>query len=204
VGVDEPLAAEDQEPSLDASATESGAQRTDVEAARARVDAARVATSWDWSDYVPLLSAVVQPGYQNPPTLTVPLWSLQAQLVLSIPLYDGGLRYGQQKERRANQKQAEALLEQAQRQASAEVRTALGQVAAADQALTAARASATQATRVLALSEQAFKAGASTNLELVDAERRARDAATVVARAEDAARQARLELLAASGAFPRR
>jgi outer membrane protein TolC len=202
MGADEPFAAEDTEPPWSSSAEADISPRTDVMAAQARVDAARVGTSWDWSDYLPLLTAVVQPGYQNPPTLTVPLWSMQAQLVLSIPLYDGGLRYGQQKERRALQQQAEALLDQARRQASAEVRSALGQVKAADEALAAARVSTTQARRVLSLAEQAFQAGGSTNLEVVDAERRARDAETGMALAEDAARQARLELLAAGGLFP--
>jgi outer membrane protein TolC len=48
----------------------------------------------------------------------------------------------------------------------------------------------------------AYEAGASTNIEVIDAERRARDAATVVVIAEDASRQARLDLLAASGRFP--
>ncbi len=203
VGVDEALAAEDQEPELSEHAAEID-QRTDVQAAQARLDAAKVATSWDWSDYLPLLSAIIQPGYQNPPTLTVPLTNFQAQLVLSLPLYDGGLRYGQQHERRANETQAAALLEQTRRQATSEVRAALGQVTQADQALEAARLSAKQAARVLTLSEQAFQAGGSTNIEVVDAERRARDAATAVALAEDASRQARLELLAAGGAFPKK
>jgi outer membrane protein TolC len=204
VGVDDALSAVDEEPALSADDTPHVDQRTDVAAAQARLDSAKVATSWDWADYLPLLTAIVQPGYQNPPTLTIPLTNFQAQLVLSIPLYDGGLRYGQQKERRANQAQAEALLEQTRRQASSEVRGALGQVTEADAALAAARQSATQANRVLKLSEDAFRAGASTNIEVIDAERRARDAATQVALAEDAARQARLELLAAGGAFPKR
>ena len=43
---------------------------------------------------------------------------------------------------------------------------------------------------------------ASTNLEVIDAERRARDAVVTAALSEDAARQARLDLLAASGSFP--
>jgi hypothetical protein len=37
---------------------------------------------------------------------------------------------------------------------------------------------------------------------VVDAQRRARDADTAVALAEDAARQARLDLLLSTGAFP--
>ena len=41
-----------------------------------------------------------------------------------------------------------------------------------------------------------------TNIEVIDAERQARDAESQVALAEDAARQARLDLLVATGAFP--
>jgi outer membrane protein TolC len=204
LGLDTAISAVDEEPGLalpenvDTTANE----RTDVKAARSRAEAANVATSWEWSDYTPLLTAVVQPAYQNPPTLTVPLWSFQAQLVLSIPLYDGGLRYGQQHERRALEEQSRAQLELVKRQASAEVRAALAQVTQADEALLAAREAAVQARRTLELSQQAFRAGASTNIEVVDAERRSRDAETGVALAEDAARQARLEVLAASGRFP--
>lgn len=203
VGADEPLDAADVEPPLGETGAAPGIDaRLDVKAARGRREAAQVGASWEWADYMPLLSAVLQPAYQNPPTLTVPLWSFQAQLVLSIPLYDGGLRYAQQRERRAAAEQAEALLEQAERQASSEVRAALAQVKEADLALRAARDAAAQASRTLTLAQDAFRAGAATNIEVVDAERRARDADTAVALAEDAARQARLELLAASGAFP--
>ncbi|MFT3710703.1 MAG: TolC family protein [Archangium sp.] len=204
LGVDDAISAVDEEPglALPDNVDTTAAQRTDVKAANARLEATRIGTSWDWSDYTPLLTAIVQPAYQNPPTLTVPLWSFQAQLVLSIPLYDGGLRYGQQHERRALEDQSRAQLELVKRQASAEVRAALAQVTQADEALLAARDAATQAKRTLELSQQAFRAGASTNIEVVDAERRSRDAETSVALAEDAARQARLEVLAASGHFP--
>jgi len=203
VGVDEALTAQDEEPKLDANgAPGDGTARTDVKAAAARLDAAHVATTWDFSDYMPLLTAVVQPGYQNPATPTLPTWNFQAQLVLSIPLYDGGLRYGQERERRAIEQQQRAQFELVQRQANADVRAALAQVQQADEALTAARDAAAQAKRTLDLSQQALRAGASTNIEVVDAERRSRDADTSVALAEDAARQARLEVLAASGKFP--
>jgi outer membrane protein TolC len=204
VGLEAGVSAQDEEPVLTvpSEVDVSAAARTDVKAAQSRLDATKVGTAWDWSDYTPLLSAIVQPIYQNPPTLTLPLWSFQAQLVLSLPLYDGGLRYGQQRERRALEEQATAQLEAVHRQASSEVRAALAQVTQADEALAAARDAATQASRTLDLSQQAFRAGASTNLEVVDAERRSRDADTQVALAEDAARQARLEVLAASGQFP--
>jgi outer membrane protein TolC len=55
---------------------------------------------------------------------------------------------------------------------------------------------------VLALVEQAYKTGTSTSLDVNDAQQRARDAETAAAVIEDAVRQARLDLLAATGYFP--
>ena len=52
------------------------------------------------------------------------------------------------------------------------------------------------------VSDVAFRAGATTNIEVVDAQRRARDADTVVALSENEVRQARLALLNALGRFP--
>ena len=60
------------------------------------------------------------------------------------------------------------------------------------------------ASEAVELSTLAYRAGATTNLEVVDAERRARDAAIAATQAEDAARQAQLDLLIASGQFPAR
>jgi outer membrane protein TolC len=53
------------------------------------------------------------------------------------------------------------------------------------------------------ITDVAFRAGANTNIEVIDAQRRARDAETGVAIAEHALRRAQLELLVATGRFPR-
>ena len=53
------------------------------------------------------------------------------------------------------------------------------------------------------ITDVAFRAGATTNLEVIDAQRRARDTETIAAVAEDRVRQARLDLLVALGLFPR-
>jgi outer membrane protein TolC len=65
-----------------------------------------------------------------------------------------------------------------------------------------ARAGADQAQQVVNIVNISFRAGAATNIEVIDAERRARDADTAVASAEDTHRRARLELLTALGRFP--
>lgn len=204
MGADDARTVEDAEPplALPEQVDEKASERLDLKAARQRVEAARVGTRWDWTDYLPLLTLVATPGYQNPGTVNFPTWNFTGQLLLSLPLYDGGLRYGQEHERAAAQQSAEAQLEAVQRQASADVRAALEQVKQADLALQAAQEAAANARRTMELSQQAFRAGATTNIEVVDAERRARDADTAQAVAEDTARQARLEVLTASGRFP--
>jgi len=71
-----------------------------------------------------------------------------------------------------------------------------------DAALDASRSAAKLANEALDLANQAYRAGATTNLEVIDAERAASDADTSAAVAEDTARQARLDMLSASGRFP--
>ncbi len=89
------------DPGDTAVAMDQAARRPDIVALEQRAQAAHRVVRDDWTDYSPTLTGIGQPFYQNPPTLTQPLWGWQAQLVLSIPLYDGGLRYGQAKERDA-------------------------------------------------------------------------------------------------------
>ncbi len=206
-GSDGPLEAAD-EPSLPhqddvgAALGDAEAKRTDVAAAKSRERAAQAGDEGAWSDYTPLLSAVFQPFYQNPPSLVQPETGWQAQLVLTLPLYDGGLRYGQEKERHQLRESASAQTQALLQQAHAEVRAGFELVKHSDLALAAAQRSARAAHEALELATVAYKAGATTNLEVTDAESRARDADLSVALAEDAARRARLELLAASGRFP--
>ncbi|MCU1282965.1 MAG: outer rane efflux protein, partial [bacterium] len=68
--------------------------------------------------------------------------------------------------------------------------------------LAAAREAAQNAADALNLTTLGYRAGASTNIEVIDAERAARDAGTAVAIAEDTWRQALLALLIATGRFP--
>jgi outer membrane protein TolC len=59
-----------------------------------------------------------------------------------------------------------------------------------------------QAQQVVNITNVSFRAGAATNIEVIDAERVARDNGLAVAIAEDQLRRARLELLNALGRFP--
>jgi outer membrane protein TolC len=207
VGLDAPVDVK-EEPSLTSHVTMAEALdtartvRTDVRLAHARVDAAAHVERDSWTDYMPLLGVVFEPFYQNPPTLVFPTTGWQVEALLTVPLYDGGLRYGQRRERTALTAEAKIDYEAALRQASSDVRVAFDEVRTADAGLAAATHASDAANRALDLANLAYKAGATTNLDVIDAERQARDAATQATIAEDAARQARLDLLAASGRFP--
>ena len=121
---------------------------------------------------------------------------------MQLPLYDGGLRYGVYDERKALQAEARTKLEGTLRQANSEVRTSFEEMRRADEALDAAREASRLSKEQLDLAQLAYSAGATTSFEVVDAEQRFNDAEVNAAVAEDASRQARLDLLAACGRFP--
>src|SRR5262249_15160594 len=110
--------------------------------------------------------------------------------------------YGVGRERQVAEDEARAQLDGLLRQVSVEVRSAFAVVRNADEGLTAARAAAAAAVTAAKLADRSYRAGASTNIEGIDAERQARDAESQAAFAEAAARQARLDLLLATGAYP--
>ena len=86
--------------------------------------------------------------------------------------------------------------------AASQVRVAREAVASGERSLASARAAGDQAQQVVNITTISFRAGAATNIEVIDAERSARDADTAVATAEDTIRRARLDLLNALGRFP--
>lgn len=203
VGRDGPLdiGAEPQLPS-DVDMVNGVNHRTDVNMMMVRWDAAKKVQRDNWTDYMPTLTGAFTPFYQEPPSITTPQTGWTATLTLSIPFYDGGLRYGLQRERKSLTEQARFDYEATLRQAKSEVRTAMISVRFAEDALKAAQDNSKFASQALELALTAYRAGATTNLEVIDAQRAARDAETGVAEAEDVARQARLDLLAAAGRFP--
>jgi outer membrane protein TolC len=205
VGAGGPLDAQEpvlQPPADPAQAMRDAEHRTDVVAATTHLEATAHAVRDSWTDYSPYLAGVFAPFVQTPATLTVPTSGWQAQLVLTVPFYDGGLRYGQERERSISRDEAQATLDQTLRQARSDVRTAFDELRRADAALASTRDAARLAESALDLANVAYRAGAYTNIEVIDAERTARDAETAVAVAEDSARQARIDLLAATGRFP--
>jgi outer membrane protein len=176
--------------------------RSDVRLAAARTAAAERVAADAWKDRLPEVTAVVSPQLLHPTGLFAPARSWSAAVLFSVPLFDAGLRAGMTRERQALLNAARAGQEDVERQARAEIRIAQDAVRATERALASARAAAAQADEVLGITDLAFRTGATTNIEVIDAQRRARDAGTAAAIAEDALRRARLELLVALGRFP--
>ncbi len=189
-------------PKIHADPTQAVAARSDVVAAKTRVQLAEQTKKQGWADYTPTLLGQFMPFYQNPPSLTVPETGWQAMLVLTVPFFEGGIRWAQNKERAALLDEARSQYDALLRQTRSDIRIAVEEVSRADEAMQSASSAARLAREALALASQAYRAGATSNLEVIDAERRAHDADTGAVIAEDNVRQARLDLLAAAGQFP--
>lgn len=153
-------------------------------------------------DRLPAVDAIFQPlvTYPSPFFTTTGSWRLLFQA--TIPMYDSGFRSGVKLERQALLEASQATLAGAVTTARSEVRAARQGIASALRAVEAARAGAGQAQQVVEIVTFSFRAGAATNIEVIDAERRARDADNAVAAAEHILRTARLDLLIALGRFP--
>jgi outer membrane protein TolC len=153
-------------------------------------------------DRLPELEAAFQPSTTYPSQFFLPQNSWRFLLQLNVPVFDSGFRKGLKTERQAALDVSRANLAGGVTTATSEVRTAREAVASAERTLASRRAAADQAQQVVDIVNISFRAGAATNIEVIDAERGARDADFAVAVAEDTLRRARLDLLTSIGRFP--
>jgi outer membrane protein TolC len=176
--------------------------RTDIRLFTADRDLSQRIVEDSSKDWWPTGVVSFDPQFLTPSGLFQPSRTWSITLSVQQQVYDGGQRRGLRRQREADLQASEASLEQLELQAKAEVRTARAAVEFQQRALTSARAAADAANEALKITIVAFDAGASTNIEVIDAQRSARDLETAVAQAEDRVRQARLDLLVALGRFP--
>jgi outer membrane protein TolC len=177
-------------------------ERPDVRLLNARTAAAERVVNDSWKDYLPEATGFVTPQILAPSGLFTPSGSWSATVLFAVPIFDSGQRRGLARERRSLLDSVRAERVDVERRARSEVRIALEAMRATERALTNAQAAAEQANEVLRITDIAFRAGATTNIEVLDAQRRARDADTQAAIAEDAVRRARLDYLVSVGRFP--
>jgi len=187
----------------DAAATgQSVGLRTDIKLFAVELEAARRVLDDSSKEWHPTLNGIFAPVFQEPGSVFTPEASWRALLQFSVPIFDSGARKGRRLERQAALQQSEVTLIAAQRDAASEIRAAYESVRRGERVLQSTRDAAAQAAQVLDITNISFRAGATTNIEVIDAQRRARDADTAVAVIEDQVRQARLDLLNALGRFP--
>jgi outer membrane protein TolC len=186
------------------STASSGASmlRSDLKLFAARQQFAERVVRDSSKDWRPSLDVIFQPSSVYPSQFFLPQNSWRLLLQSTIPIRDGGQRASTKALREADVEQARATLEGARTQAGSQVRAAREAVASGERSLASARAAASQAQQVVDITNVSFRAGAATNIEVIDAERSARDADMAVAIAEDLLRRARFDLLNALGRFP--
>jgi outer membrane protein TolC len=181
---------------------QAGPWRTDLKLFATQREAAERIFNDSRKDWLPYFDASFQPSSTYPAQFFVPQNSWRLVTQLTVPIFDSGQRRGQKLERQASVDESRAAYTRAETQARSDIRAARESIASADRGLASARAAADQARQVVEIVNISFRAGAATNIEVVDAEGRARDADTAVGVAEDTLRRARLELLIAAGRFP--
>jgi len=205
VVVDGPVAV-GAEPAFEAPASIDVAQglsaRTDVQLQRENIKAAERVLADSGKDWWPTGTVSFDPTYVADAGLFQLAKSWRLTVSFTQQILDGGQRRGMKLQRASAldaSKQAEAAVED---QAKSDIRLAQESVASLQRALTSAEQAVAQANDVLQITTTSFEVGATTNLDVIDAERTARDAETSAANAEDAVRRARLDLLVALGRFP--
>jgi outer membrane protein TolC len=179
------------------------AARTDLQFQTSVQRAAERVVRDSWKDQIPTAAVSFNPLYLTPASLFQPSRTWSMSISASHALFDGGLRRSNARLREVARDQANLAFTGLKIQARSEVRVAQDAIELLERARTNARQSAEQAIEVLKITTQAFEVGALTNLEVIDAQREARDAETTSALAEDAFIRAKFDLLVALGRFPR-
>lgn len=194
----------DFSPRGDSGAINAGALmgRTDLKLFAAQQTAAEHVLANASKSRLPVFQGIFQPQSTYPSQFFTPSNTWRLLLQVDVPIFDSGSRAADRTLRQAELDTAKATFAGASNTATSEVRTAREAVASAERELASAQAAASQAQEVVTIVNVSFRAGAATNIEVIDAERTARDAETSVAIAEDNLRRARFELLNALGQFP--
>ena len=176
-------------------------QRPDVRLFTAQLQAADRVVRDHWKSWLPQGTASFTPQYVTPAGFFEPAKTWRAFFQLQIPIYDGTIG-ATKRVQLADRETARIRLDAVRLEARSEVRLAQEAVARNLQIVAASRESAANALEALRITEIAYKAGATTNIEVVQAQQTARNAELAASLAEDRLRQARLDLVVALGQFP--
>ena len=176
-------------------------ERPDVRLFAAQSEAANRVVADNWKSWLPTASASFTPQYVAPQGLFQPARTWVAFFQLQVPIFDGTLS-ATRRLLIADRETARLRLQTVRTEARSEVRAAREAVKRSEQITAATREAAADAGDALRISEIAYRAGATTNIEVVQAQQTARNAEIQAALTADRLLQARLDLLVALGQFP--
>jgi outer membrane protein TolC len=175
--------------------------RPDVRLFTSELDARDHIVKDAWKSWLPTVTGSFTPLYVTPNGLFEPSRSWRAFFSLQAPIFDGTLG-ADRAFKIAERDAARFRLAGTVAEARSEMRVAQEAVARAERFVAASGQAAANAGEALRITEIAYRAGATTNIEVVQAQQTARQAEIEAAIGEDRLRQSRLDLLVALGQFP--
>ena len=175
------------------------ASRTDLAAARERVEAAQLEHRAAEAEHLPSLQLEADYGLSgsNPDRSALPTRSVG--VVLTLPVYQGGRLSGAAEASASRERQARMQLEDLELQVEQDVRRACDAIRTSEAARDAAEAGLALAERELAMSRHRFEAGVADSVELTTAQNNLERARLALVAALAQVARARISLAAASG-----
>jgi outer membrane protein TolC len=142
-------------------------QRADIVAQQKKLEAASSNVTDQDLAFVPTLTAQSTIGTTTVPTGFAPSTTWNIQGVLSIPIWDGGVRYGNTRTARAQEDEALTQLESMRRQAVVQVEQARRGVQVAESSAKVATSARDLAVETDRLTMLGYQVGQGTSLDLV-------------------------------------
>jgi len=143
--------------------------RPDVKAARAQIEVAKRTLTDVWYKLIPTLGAQFVLRYSDSAGFSDTNWPWFAGLNLSVPLYDGGLRYAEAREAESKIREAQAQLRSVTNRVTDDVARARLELLAAVANLEKARALVQLAKESAAVVKAAWDSGLASYVETSDA-----------------------------------
>jgi outer membrane protein len=176
-------------------------ERPDVRLFSAQLQASDRVVRDAWTAWFPTANVYFTPQYVNPKGGFEPANTWRAGFQLQIPVYDSTL--GPAKRVKVTEREtARFRFDNVKVEAKAELRLAEETVTRREQMVESSRVSSESAAEALRISQIAYEAGATSNIEVVQAQQAARNTEIALAVSEDRLRQSRLDLLVSLGQFP--
>jgi outer membrane protein TolC len=174
-------------------------ERADIKKARNDIEIAKRGITDVWLQYSPTATLSSTASLSNTQQATSGhkgAWNLVG--VLTVPIWDGGVRYGNMRIARATHEEAKITLEAQMRAANLQIAQALRSVNVAEQARVVSEAARDYAKELARLTMAAYQLGTATNFDLVNTEQTWRAAELDLIVKEFAVIQAKLQALLAT------